>query len=141
MTVEFYQMPSATPMATSTAFIFLSGFSYFFLSHHHSLKHGKKYIYYHHTLYCLLRFLTPLYGVSISFIALSMYLAHKCSKHPSSHKNRDDDLMNPFGLLPPLTTVSCHSFCFYLFIYFSFIFISWRLITLQYCSGFCHTLT
>ena len=29
---------------------------------------------------------------------------------------------------------------FYLFIYFSFISISWRLITLQYCSGFCHTL-
>ena len=29
-----------------------------------------------------------------------------------------------------------------LFIYFlPFIFISWRLITLQYCSGFCHTLT
>ena len=28
----------------------------------------------------------------------------------------------------------------YLFI-FSFIFISWRLITLQYCSGFCHPLT
>ena len=23
--------------------------------------------------------------------------------------------------------------------FFSFIFISWRLITLQYCSGFCHT--
>ena len=31
-------------------------------------------------------------------------------------------------------------FYFYLFIYFSFIDISWRLITLQYCSGFCHTL-
>ena len=28
-----------------------------------------------------------------------------------------------------------------LWIFFSFIFISWRLITLQYCSGFCHTLT
>ena len=28
------------------------------------------------------------------------------------------------------------------FIYFfPFIFISWRIITLQYCSGFCHTLT
>ena len=27
------------------------------------------------------------------------------------------------------------------FNFFSFIFISWRLITLQYCSGFCHTLT
>ena len=25
--------------------------------------------------------------------------------------------------------------------FFSFIFVSWRLITLQYCSGFCHTLT
>ena len=25
--------------------------------------------------------------------------------------------------------------------FFSFISISWRLITLQYCSGFCHTLT
>ena len=29
---------------------------------------------------------------------------------------------------------------FYLF-FFSFIFISWRLITLQYCSSFCHILT
>ena len=25
-------------------------------------------------------------------------------------------------------------------LFFSFIFISWRLITLQHCSGFCHTL-
>ena len=28
-----------------------------------------------------------------------------------------------------------------LFLFFPFIFISWSLITLQYCSGFCHTLT
>ena len=28
-----------------------------------------------------------------------------------------------------------------LFIFFPFIFIGWRLITLQYCSGFYHTLT
>ena len=27
------------------------------------------------------------------------------------------------------------------YVFFSFIFISWRLISLQYCSGFCHTLT
>ena len=27
------------------------------------------------------------------------------------------------------------------FFFFPFIFISWRLITLQYCTGFCHTLT
>ena len=30
---------------------------------------------------------------------------------------------------------------FFFFSHISFIFISWRLITLQYCSGFCHTLT
>ena len=29
----------------------------------------------------------------------------------------------------------------FFFLFFSFIFISWRLITLQYCTGFCHTLT
>ena len=28
-----------------------------------------------------------------------------------------------------------------MFFFFPIIFISWRLITLQYCSGFCHTLT
>ena len=28
-----------------------------------------------------------------------------------------------------------------LFFFFPFIFISWRILTLQYCSGFCHTLT
>ena len=36
--------------------------------------------------------------------------------------------------------VLSHFLFIYLFI-FPFIFISWRLITLQYCSGFCHTLT
>ena len=31
---------------------------------------------------------------------------------------------------------------FFILLYFYlFILISWRLITLQYCSGFCHTLT
>ena len=36
-------------------------------------------------------------------------------------------------------------FIYYFFMekshFFSFTFISWRLISLQYCSGFCHTLT
>ena len=36
--------------------------------------------------------------------------------------------------------MSSFLFFFYFFI-FSFICISWRLITLQYCGGFCHTLT
>ena len=40
-------------------------------------------------------------------------------------------------------SVSLPCFCIlgHAFLFFSFIFISWRLITLQYCSGFCHTLT
>ena len=29
----------------------------------------------------------------------------------------------------------------FFFFFLSFIFISWKLITFQYCSGFCHTLT
>ena len=32
-------------------------------------------------------------------------------------------------------------FYFSIWIFFPFVFISWRLMTLQYCSGFCHTLT
>ena len=32
------------------------------------------------------------------------------------------------------------TFCLFV-LFFPFIFISWRLITLHYCSGFCHTLT
>ena len=36
---------------------------------------------------------------------------------------------------------SRYLFCWLLVFFFSFIFISWRIITLQYCSGFCHTLT
>ena len=31
--------------------------------------------------------------------------------------------------------------CCFFVLSFPFIFISWRLINLQYCSGFCHTLT
>ena len=31
--------------------------------------------------------------------------------------------------------------CRWFLFFFPLIFISWRLITLQYCSGFCHTLT
>ena len=39
-----------------------------------------------------------------------------------------------------LSSLWIKAFYFYYY-YFSFIFISWRLIILQYCSGFCHTLT
>ena len=52
-------------------------------------------------------------------------------------------LLNLLCLFGLITTTSsppeaAHVFSFF---FFSFIFISWRLITLQYCSGFCHTLT
>ena len=40
------------------------------------------------------------------------------------------------GLRPGLTWP-----CVFLCFFFPFIFISWKLVTLQYCSGFCHTLT
>ena len=43
--------------------------------------------------------------------------------------------------LAVLHTVLYRCQCYSLSFLFSFIFISWRLITLQYCSGFCHTLT
>ena len=54
------------------------------------------------------------------------------------------------GMLSGNSSEKCLFFFFFfftftsiatLFYFFSFIFISWRLITLQYCSGFCHTLT
>ena len=35
----------------------------------------------------------------------------------------------------------CFDYFIIIIIIFTFIFISWRLITLQYCSGFCHTST
>ena len=47
--------------------------------------------------------------------------------------------LNQNPLLRMKSFLEGHFFKIYFF--FSFIFISWRLITLQYCSGFCHTLT
>ena len=40
-----------------------------------------------------------------------------------------------------MSSSNCCFFFFFSFFFFFFFFISWRLITLQYCSGFCHTLT
>ena len=37
--------------------------------------------------------------------------------------------------------LNCAGPCSLFFFFFHLFFISWRLITLQYCSGFCHTLT
>ena len=43
--------------------------------------------------------------------------------------------------VPMLGAYIYNYYYYFYFLFFSFIFISWRLITLQYCSGFCHTLT
>ena len=51
-----------------------------------------------------------------------------------------DEMLNSFFFFA--FVISILSTLIFIFIYFfPFIFISWRLITLQYCSGFCHTLT
>ena len=56
-------------------------------------------------------------------------------------------LLPPLCLLTQILWFTQHTYCnqpcvsyFFFMFFFSFIFISWRLITLQYCSGFCHTL-
>ena len=52
---------------------------------------------------------------------------------------------NHMGTIPNASIKSCNPalYFFFLFIYLflKFIYLIWRLITLQYCSGFCHTLT
>ena len=68
--------------------------------------------------------------------------------------------VNPYPLLPDFWCLIIHCFLYFdssfliyffsfkilfifenLFYYFKFIYFNWRLIALQYCSGFCHTLT
>ena len=44
---------------------------------------------------------------------------------------------NEFSLLCPLSRLPFYWLIYY---FFKYIYFNWRLITLQYCSGFCHTL-
>ena len=84
---------------------------------------------------------------------------HITDTHPFVHLSGQSPCF--FHLLPQFSEMWCSSHhCSWLFnsshwkclqwwnrrklsmeFFFSFIFISWKLITLQYCSGFCHTLT
>ena len=43
--------------------------------------------------------------------------------------------------LPWSDGIACHDLSFLKVEFFKLIYFNWRLITLQYCSGFCHTLT
>ena len=49
--------------------------------------------------------------------------------------------INTFLLSLFYLNIQFSTLCSLFFIFFPIIFISWRLITSQYCSGFCHTLT
>ena len=76
---------------------------------------------------------------------------HHLLEIAQTHVHRVSDAIQPSLPLsspsPPAFNLSQHSGSFsrskffFFFFFFSFVFISWRLITLQYCSGFCHTLT
>ena len=63
----------------------------------------------------------------------------------SGEQWRDSAICICVSILPQAPVSSRFASYFSLFIFFRFffpfIFTSWRLITLQYCSGFCHTLT
>ena len=63
---------------------------------------------------------------------LDLPVPHHLPKFAQIHVYCINDALQPSHPLIPSPS---------LFFFFSFIFISWRLITLQYCSGFCHTLT
>ena len=66
-----------------------------------------------------------------------------CSSHVVTHfKNIDVEQFHVYSKYSKDLSVLA-SICGIkeLFIYFFIYFISWRLITLQHCSGFCHTLT
>ena len=52
-----------------------------------------------------------------------------------------DVMILVFWMLNFKPTFPLSSFTLFFLSFFPFIFISWRLITLQYCSDFCHTLT
>ena len=72
---------------------------------------------------------------------------------PGKHTGVGCHLISPGNLPDPgikpvscLHLLNCRGIFFFQcvsfsFLFYSFIFSSWRLITLQYCSGFCHTLT
>ena len=103
-------------------------------------------------LYILLLYISPLsdmtYKFVLLFLALSVYFLRgvpwgtKFLILMKSHLSVFSSVVHTFG---PIT---CWVFLFiYLFFIWRkgfspfFFLISWRLITLQYCSGFCHTLT
>ena len=90
----------------------------------------------------------------IAFLPRSKHLLISWLQSPSAVTLETEKICHCFPIYMPLSEgTRCHelhflnvefkvSFFTLLFhLFFPFIFISWRLITLQHCSGFCHTLT
>ena len=87
-------------------------------------------------------------GVSAFFYCLTALLSSGLpggsvvKNLPTMQETRFNPWVRKIPWRKKLQSTPVFFFFFALFIYFfPFIFISWRLITLQYCSGFCHTLT
>ena len=65
------------------------------------------------------------------YISLSLHSSHLYFSNPFKFVTKVDNNIHSRLKRCILTNLN---------MFFSFRFISWRLITLQYCSGFCHTL-
>ena len=82
---------------------------------------------------------------SINSLALSLLCRPTLISIHDHWKNHSFDYMDNLSAMWCLCFLFIFFFELFVFLFFplifSFIFISWRLITLQYCSGFCHTLT
>ena len=71
----------------------------------------------------------------------SVYLHYTLTRAPQRQEYLLDHRDKFSFSLLTLAMLLLYFFFIHFYYFFSFIFISWRLITLQYCSGFCHTLT
>ena len=61
-------------------------------------------------------------------------------RYENACRNGREEPMHSYSCFFAFEKIFFNNFDFFFF-FFPTIFISWRLFTLQYCSGFCHTLT
>ena len=76
--------------------------------------------------------------------ALDLLEIHKISSSPPHFSFDYKTLVSSRGAAPahlPTCKPHKHSVLINHFFFKNFIYFDWRLITLQYCGGFCHTLT
>ena len=82
------------------------------------------------------------FSISFSFVCFSFSsISSALTSHYPSYMVNKAVSQSPILTFFFFRCTLCFCFLLLFLFYFPFIFISWRLITLQYCSGFCHTLT